>query len=137
MANRNSNPNNPQHSLFRKLTKLLSGPINVANQQNPRRSRRIEFDKYASRFRKATGQSFKKTEYGQKGSYTANYMANQNRAERYHDFDQMEYMPELASALDIYADEITTSSELTPLLNIKTHDEEIKLGSYSSLEISV
>jgi len=53
-------------------------------------------------------------------------MANQNRADRYIDFDQMEFTPEIASALDIYADEITTSSTLTPLLTIRCHNEEIK-----------
>ncbi len=45
---------------------------------------------------------------------------------RYTDFDQMEYTPELASALDVYADEITTSSELTPLVKIECHNREIK-----------
>ncbi len=44
----------------------------------------------------------------------ADYYQNQNRVERYVDFDQMEYTPEIASALDIYADEITTSSVLSP-----------------------
>ena len=39
----------------------------------------------------------------------ANFMTNQARAERYIDFDQMEYTPEIASGLDIYADEMTTS----------------------------
>ena len=53
-------------------------------------------------------------------------MVNHNRAERYLDFDQMEYMPELASALDIYADEMTTRSILTPLLKIDCHNEELK-----------
>ncbi len=53
-------------------------------------------------------------------------MSTQKRSERYADFDQMEYMPELASAMDIYADEMTTSSDLTPLLNIKCHNDEIK-----------
>ena len=127
MANRNTNPRNPQHSLFRKLTKLLSGPLSGYRQQNIRHPRRIQVDNYASRFKSTSGQTFKKSEYGQKGNYTANYMANQNRADRYADFDQMEYTPEIASALDIYADEITTSNELVPLLNIKTYDEEIKL----------
>ena len=32
--------------------------------------------------------------------------------ERYADFHQMEYMPEIASALDIYADEMTTSHQI-------------------------
>ena len=127
MANRNSNPNNPQHQLFRKLTKLLSGPIGLYNQQLPRSLRRIQLDNYATKFKSASGQEFKKTAYGQKGNYTANYMANQNRADRYIDFDQMEYTPEIASALDIYADEITTSTEISPLLRIDTHDEEIKI----------
>tara|TARA_R110000824_G_scaffold64934_1_gene169474 strand:- start:857 stop:2842 length:1986 start_codon:yes stop_codon:yes gene_type:complete len=127
MANRNSNPRNPQHTLFKKLTKLLSGPISGFRQQNTRHPRRLQVDNYASRFKSSSGQTFKKTEYGQKGNYTANYMANQNRSDRYGDFDQMEYTPEIASAMDIYADEITTSNELVPLLNIKTYDEEIKL----------
>ena len=38
----------------------------------------------------------------------------------------MEYMPEIASSLDIYADEMTTYSELRPMLNIKCPNEEIK-----------
>jgi len=127
MANRNTNPRNPQHQLFRKLTKLLSGPLTMFRQQNQRHPRRLHLDNYASKFTSTSGQTFKKTEYGQKGNFAANYMSNQNRADRYIDFDQMEYMPEIASALDIYADEITTSTELTPLLDIKTHDEEIKI----------
>jgi len=53
-------------------------------------------------------------------------MQNQRRVERYVDFDQMEYMPEIASALDIYADEMTTYSDLRPMLNIKCANEEIK-----------
>ena len=127
MANRNSNPRNPGHELFRKLTKLLSGPLTTYRQQGVRHPRRLHLDNYSSRFKSTSGQTFKKTEYGQKGNFAANYMSNQNRTDRYMDFDQMEYMPEIASALDIYADEITTSTELTPLLDIKTHDEEIKI----------
>ena len=53
-------------------------------------------------------------------------MSNQLRAERYQDFEQMEYTPEIASALDIYADEMTTSSDLQPLLSIRCPNEEIK-----------
>jgi len=53
-------------------------------------------------------------------------MASQQRAERYVDFDQMEYTPEIASALDIYADEMSTYSSLTPMLAIECDNEEIK-----------
>jgi hypothetical protein len=38
----------------------------------------------------------------------------------------MEYMPEIASTMDIYADEMTTYSDLRPMLNIKCPNEEIK-----------
>tara|TARA_R100000664_G_scaffold34049_1_gene53649 strand:+ start:2011 stop:3744 length:1734 start_codon:yes stop_codon:yes gene_type:complete len=54
-------------------------------------------------------------------------MANVARSQRYIDFDQMEYEPIIASALDIYADEMTTSSHLHPLLRISCPNEEIKL----------
>ena len=53
-------------------------------------------------------------------------MANQSRAERYVDFEQMEYTPEIASALDIYADEMTTSNSLEKVLSIDCPNEEIK-----------
>ena len=39
----------------------------------------------------------------------------------------MEYTPEIASALDIYADEMTTSTNLSPMLKIKCANDEIKL----------
>ena len=38
----------------------------------------------------------------------------------------MEYTPEIASALDIYADEMTTHSSLQPMLRIKCPNDEIK-----------
>ena len=51
-----------------------------------------------------------------------------SRSQRYViDFDQMEYEPIIASALDIYADEMTTSTHLHPMLRIHCPNEEIKL----------
>ena len=38
----------------------------------------------------------------------------------------MEYTPEIASTLDIYADEMTTYSDLRPMLRVKCSNEEIK-----------
>lgn len=129
MADRKNNPNNPQNKLFRQLTRLLSGPLQTYRKQDPRRLRRSQLDMYSNRIKSASGQSFRRSDehHAAYGSLTANYMSNQNRAERYVDFDQMEYMPEIASALDIYADEISTSSELHKILTVKTYDEEIKL----------
>ena len=120
----NKNPRNPSSRLFKRLTKLFSGPIVNYRTQSPRREKRRHLDKY--KFQSASGAQFKKTSYDPFENLTANIMSNQNRAERYADFDQMEYEPIIASALDIYADEMSTSSELQRLLTIKCPNEEIK-----------
>ncbi len=121
-----NNPRNPTSDLYRKLTRLLSGPITGHRRQLPRKLRKKDLDKYRSRFKSASGQQFKRAEFNPYDVLQYDTLINQNRAERYIDFDQMEYTPEIASALDIYADEMTTSSELTPLLTIKCPNEEIK-----------
>tara|TARA_R110000824_G_scaffold101619_2_gene241346 strand:+ start:1219 stop:3204 length:1986 start_codon:yes stop_codon:yes gene_type:complete len=130
MAQRNpkqgKNPANRDSQLFRALTRLFSGPIISYRSESGRKIRRQHLDKYSSRFKSASGQQFKKQSYNPLDTIAANAIANQQRAERYIDFEQMEYMPELASALDIYADEMTTFSALSPMLNIKCRNDEIK-----------
>ena len=126
MADRNKNPANQQNRLFKQLTRIFSGPIVRYRSQTGRQIKRRDMDNYAARFKSASGQQFKKSEYYAYEKMQANFYVNQNRAERYADFDQMEFTPEIASALDIYADEMTTSSDLTPLLTIKCHNDEIK-----------
>jgi len=126
MADREHNPKNKESELFKKLTRLLSGPLVDFRRQTPRKLRRHQIDRVSSRFKSASGQSFKKDTRTPYEAMQAAYMANQNRADRYIDFDQMEYTPEIASALDIYADEMTTATYLTPLLSIKCPNEEIK-----------
>ena len=121
-----NNPRNPQSILFRRLTKLLSGPLTQYRTQNSHRLRRIELDKFSNRFTSASGRDFKKTAYNPYDNLQASYMASQQRTERYVDFDQMEYTPEIASALDIYADEMTTYSSLNPMLSVECDNEEIK-----------
>ncbi len=123
--NRN-NTRNPQSLLFRRLTRLLSGPLTQYRTQNNHRLRRIDLDRYSSNFTSASGKDFKKTAYNPYDNLNANIMASQARTERYVDFDQMEYTPEIASALDIYADEMTTYSSLTPMLKVECENEEIK-----------
>ena len=127
MADKNKkNTRNPQSVLFRRLTKLLSGPLTQYRTQNNHRLRRIDLDKYASRFNSASGRDFKKTAYNPYDNLQANVMASQARTERYVDFDQMEYTPEIASSLDIYADEMTTHSSLSPMMKVICENEEIK-----------
>ena len=114
--NQDRSPYNPDNSLFKRLTKLFSGPIVNRRQQNYKSERRRRLDKY--KFQSAQGQQFKKSSYNPFDYVHSQSMANQNRAERYVDFEQMEYTPEIASALDIYADEMTTSNSLEKVLSI-------------------
>jgi hypothetical protein len=122
--NQDRSPYNPQNSLFKRLTKLFSGPIVNRRQQNYKSEKRRRLDKY--KFQSAQGQQFKKSSYNPFDYVHSQSMANQNRAERYVDFEQMEYTPEIASALDIYADEMTTSNSLEKVLTIDCPNEEIK-----------
>jgi len=118
------NPRNEKSPLYVALTRLFSGPISSLRSQSQTRFKRRDLDRF--KFTSASGQTFKKKSYNPFESIQSNVMANQTRAERYSDFDQMEFMPELASALDIYADEMTTSNQFKQLLNIDCKNEEIK-----------
>tara|TARA_Y100000592_G_scaffold101181_1_gene186475 strand:- start:6869 stop:8809 length:1941 start_codon:yes stop_codon:yes gene_type:complete len=126
MAEQTKNPKNSENLLFKRLTRLLSGPLVNYRTQTGRRLRRIDLDNFASRFKSASGKQFKKMAYDPFSNLQTNVMQGMQRTERYVDFDQMEYTPEIASALDIYADEMTTSSNLNPLMNIHCPNEEIK-----------
>jgi len=117
------NTKNPENKLFRQLTRLFSGPITDYRRQNPRKLRRRRLDKF--NFQSAGGLEFKKSAYNAYNNLGADFFNQQSRFERYLDFDQMEYSPELHSALDIYADEMTTSNEFSKLLTIKCPNEEI------------
>jgi hypothetical protein len=129
MARDERNSRNPAAPLFKRLTRLLSGPIINYRTQIARQERRGDLDKYRYRFRSMSGQEFKRSDNNFSQNYnlfTSAAFRNQNRAERYIDFEQMEYMPEIASAMDIYADEMTTSDEYDQLISITCMNLEIK-----------
>jgi len=126
MADTTKNPKNPTAPLFKRLTRLFSGPIINYRSQTTRQLRRRRLDKYARSFKDVAGQSFQRLSYNPFDNLQANIMAAQNRVQRYMDFDQMEYTPEIASGLDIYADEMTTSNGYRQMLTIDCHNEEIK-----------
>ena len=78
MASKNrNNTRNPQSLLFRRLTRLLSGPLTQYRTQNNHRLRRIDLDRYASKFTSASGKDFKKTAYNPYDNLNANIMASQ------------------------------------------------------------
>ena len=120
------NPKNPDSPLFQRLTRLFSGPIVNYRAQQTRNNRKFSIDKFSSTFNSVSGQSLKRQAYNPWETISAAMMNNRSRSERYSDFDQMEFMPELASAMDIYADEITTHTEFEKSLIIDCQNEEIK-----------
>lgn len=127
MADKRKNIKNAESPLFKRLTRLFSGPIVDYRSQSQRKFKKRQLANRSDRFKDISGQAFRKQEYDNlSGSLSINYMAAQERAERYRDFDQMEYTPEIASALDVYADEMTTSSDLQPMMKIDCPNEEIK-----------
>ena len=127
MADNRRNPNNASAPLFKRLTRLFSGPIVNYRAQTVRRNSRSDLDKFSTKFTSASGQQFKKMEYNPFSQFSTSTIANQTRGQRYIDFDQMEYEPIIASALDVYADEMTTSSPLKPMLSIRCPNDEIKI----------
>ena len=119
-------PYNPQSDLFKSLTRLFSGPITQRRTQTGRQLKRRHLDIYAKSFKSASGRQFKKAEYNPMNNLAVNMVGNRNRTDRYVDFEEMEYVPEIASSLDIYADEMTTHSSINPMLKIRCPNEEIK-----------
>jgi len=129
MEDNNSKTNNPRNStssLFKRLTRLFSGPIVNYNRPTPTRGSRRDVTKYT--FTSSTGKEFKKKEYYNPfgGNLSNKVLQDRSKQVRYTDFEQMEYMPEIASALDVYADEITTSTRLSPLVDVSCQNHEIK-----------
>ena len=123
--NNNDNPRNNQSPLFRRLTRLFSGPIVNYDRPAVIRGSRRDVKKYT--FTSSTGKEFKKREYHNPfSSQTNQVLQDRNKQVRYTDFEQMEYTPEIASALDIYADEITTSTLFSPIVGVDCHNREIR-----------
>lgn len=127
MANdNNQNTKNEESVLFKRLTRLFSGPIVNRRQQNRRRFKKQALDNYATRFTSASGKQFQKNQYNPFEQINSDSIANRLRGERYVDFDQMEFEPIIASSLDIYADEMTYHNELSSILGIECPNQEIK-----------
>lgn len=121
------NTRNPTSALFKRLTRLLSGPLVNYRRQTERNLDNKKTTKYSSKYTSLTGREFKKIDWNNPfENFQSSVMAGHARNQRYMDFEQMEFNPDLSTVLDIYADEMTTSTELKSLLNIKCSNEEIK-----------
>jgi len=120
------NPYNPQHKLYKDLTRLLSGGLANYKTPHPLLNKRKDLNKY--KFFSAGGLPFKKSSSSSPIDYLyTRSVAQMGRLERYMEFETIDLSsPEVSSALDIYASEITAYSEFSPMVKILTNNDEIK-----------
>ena len=76
------NVRNPESPLFKRLTKLFSGPIVNYRAQAVNQNRRRELDKFSSKFQSASGKQFKRSGYNPVSDLSANVYINQTRIQR-------------------------------------------------------
>lgn len=111
-----SRPEQPQETVWKRLTRLFrSGPVvrhKIAGGENLREPQ-------------GTARAYKKELSSLYVHSLASY-GQYERLSRYSDFQEMEFTPEIASALDIYADESTAYDENKAVINIVSKNQEIK-----------
>jgi len=104
-------------SLFRKLTKLFrSGPV----VKRKVRSMNVADGGVSTAF-----ETFRKSQ-SQVYSAAMSAYGTYDRLARYSDFSEMEYTPEISSALDIYAEETVSADERGTVLTIYSENATIK-----------
>ncbi len=102
--------------LFRRLTLLFrSGPV------IKRKVRDFNQDKSPS----SAFQIFKKTQSHVYSTAMSAY-GTYDRMARYSDFSEMEYTPEISSALDIYSEEVAASDEKGQVLHIHSDNPKVQ-----------
>jgi hypothetical protein len=109
-------------NLFQKLTRLFrSGPV------VRRKIRNLDTTVAVADKSKSSGALlFQKSQAPTYATITANAYNLSERLMRYQDFGEMEYTPELAAAMDIYADETCAQDEKGRVLHIYSDNEKIR-----------
>jgi len=109
-------------SLFQRLSKLFkSGPI------VKRKIRNIDTAIAVADKTKSSGALlFQKSLAPTYATITANAYNLSERLMRYQDFQEMEYTPEIAAAMDIYADETVAQDDKGRVLHVYSDNEKIK-----------
>lgn len=109
-------------SLFRRLTRLFrSGPV------VKRKIRGLDTTLAMADKTKSSGTLlFQKSLSPTYATITSNAYNLSERLMRYQDFQEMEYTPEIAAALDIYADETCAQDDRGRVLHIHSDNEKVK-----------
>ena len=106
---------NRSDSLFRRLTQLFrSGPV------IRRKVKGYDGSKVSSAF-----EVFRKTQSHVYSTAMSAY-GTYDRMARYSDFSEMEYTPEISSALDIYAEESVATDENNQILHVYSENSKIQ-----------
>lgn len=111
-----------RENLFRRLTRLFrSGPV------VKRKIRALDTAVAVPDKTKSSGTLlFQKSLAPTYATITANAYNLSERLMRYQDFQEMEYTPEIAAALDIYADEACAQDDKGRVLHVYSDNEKIK-----------
>lgn len=109
-------------SLFRRLTQLFrSGPV------VKRKIRGLDTTLAIADKTKSSGTLlFQKSLSPTYATITSNAYNLSERLMRYQDFQEMEYTPEIAAALDIYADETCAQDDKGRVLHVYSDNEKVK-----------
>ncbi len=109
-------------SLFRRLTRLFrSGPV------VKRKIRGLDTTLAMADKTKSSGTLlFQKSLSPTYATITSNAYNLSERLMRYQDFQEMEYTPEIAAALDIYADETCAQDDKGRVLHVYSDNEKVK-----------
>jgi len=111
-----------EKNLFQRLTRLFkSGPV-VKRKIRTLDTTIVVADKAKS----SAALLFQRSMSPTYSTITANSYNLSERLMRYQDFAEMEYTPEIAAALDIYADETCAQDEKGRVLHIYSDNEKIK-----------
>lgn len=120
---------NLDFSLIKRLTRIFSGPLVRKNTNSVQKIKRRYFNRFNFQLTPWNFQGlndFQKNEYRIFDNLTLETLNDRSRILRYMEYEQMETMPEISKALDIYADESTTSTHLQDVLKIESTDSHIK-----------
>ena len=111
-----------EKNLFQRLTRLFkSGPV------VKRKIRALDTTIAVSdKAKSSAALLFQRSVSPTYSTITANSYNLSERLMRYQDFGEMEYTPEIAAALDIYADETCAQDEKGRVLHIYSDNEKIK-----------
>ena len=102
-------------SLFRRLTQLFrSGPV-IKRRVKP----------YQGATTSSAFETFRKTQSHVYSTAMSAY-GTYDRMARYSDFSEMEYTPEISSAIDIYSEESVSADETGTVLHIHSENPSIQ-----------